>query len=308
MNEPLILHHYDGSPYAEKIRLMFGLTGARWSSLLCPVQPPRPSLDPLTGGYRRIPVAQLGADIFCDTALIAKELAVMLDCPALDPDAVDAEAAALMDYAQGKAFFAAIGAVPTPRLLVTMLGMFGPVGTVKFIKDRINLVKGSTVRAPQGEKARAVLNTLIDDLEARLETHQWVGGEQASVADFATFHPLWLHVSCSRRALDAGPKVKAWYQRVSEIGHGHREEIAQEQAFASARDRKPRPLPDSVADAPVPLGTEVQVAPADYGKVPVSGTLAALTEDRIVLTRDTWQFGTLHVHFPRNGYSLTAQS
>lgn len=64
MTDTLILHHYDASPYAEKIRLMFGLTGTRWQSLIAPVQPPRPSVDPLTGGYRRIPVAQIGADIF----------------------------------------------------------------------------------------------------------------------------------------------------------------------------------------------------------------------------------------------------
>lgn len=307
MNDSLILHHYDGSPYAEKIRLMFGLTDAHWYSALCPVRPPRPSLDPLTGGYRRIPVAQVGADIFCDTALIAKELATMLNCPALDPTNVDAEAAALMDQAQNKAFFAAIGAVPTPRLFGTMLRMFGPIGTVKFVKDRIDLLKGSSVRAPQGDKAKAVLNALLDDLEARLETQKWVGGDAASVADFATFHPLWLYVSCNRRPLEAGPEVEAWYQRVSEIGHGRREEITQEKAFSAARDAKPRPLPESVSDTSVAIGTNVEVAPSDYGKVPVAGMLAALTADRIVLARETEQFGLLHVHFPRTGYSLSSK-
>jgi len=307
MNDSLILHHYDGSPYAEKIRLMFGLTDAHWYSVLCPVQPPRPSLDPLTGGYRRIPVAQVGADIFCDTALIAGELATRLSCPALDPTQVDARAAALMDNAENKAFFAAIGAVPPLRLLGTMLRLFGPIGAVRFIKDRASLMKGATVRAPQGEKAKAVIDALLADLEARLEAQPWIGGDAASVADFATFHPLWLHVSCNRRPLEAGPRVKDWYQRVGQIGHGHREEITQEKAFEAARTADPRPLPESMADTPVAIGTPVEVAPSDYGKEPVSGTLAAATEDRIVLARDTAKFGVLHVHFPRAGYSLTAK-
>ena len=75
MNDLMILHHYEGSPYSEKIRLMFGMTNTRWLSLSSPMRPPRPNLDPLTGGYRRIPVAQIGADIFCDTSLIAGEVA-----------------------------------------------------------------------------------------------------------------------------------------------------------------------------------------------------------------------------------------
>ncbi|MBS62082.1 glutathione S-transferase family protein [Salinisphaera sp.] len=304
MNDFLILHHYDSSPYAEKVRLMLGLANASWSSMLSPVQPPRPNLDPLTGGYRRIPVAQVGADIFCDTALIGPELATMLNCPALDPANVDADAAALMEQAQKKAFFAAIGAVPTPRLLGTMLGMFGPIGAVKFIKDRIDLVKGGTVRAPKGDKARAVLNSLLDNLESRLEKHAWVGGDAPSVADFATYHPLWLYAACNRRPIEAGAKVEAWYQRVGEIGHGHREEITQERAFAAARDADPRPLPESVSDTPAPIGTTVEVAPSDYGRVPVTGMLAAVTEDRVILARDTDQFGLLHVHFPRDGYSV----
>ncbi|MES1930578.1 glutathione S-transferase [Salinisphaera dokdonensis CL-ES53] len=306
MNDSLILHHYDGSPYAEKIRLMFGLTDAQWYSVLCPVQPPRPSLDPLTGGYRRIPVAQVGADVFCDTALIARELATRLSCAALDPTQVDARAAALMAQAENKAFFAAIGAVPPLRLLGTMLRLFGPIGAVRFIKDRASLMKGATVRAPQGDKAKAVINALLADLEARLEDRPWIGGEAATVADFATFHPLWLHVSCDRRPLEAGPNVKDWYERVSQIGHGHREEMTQEKAFAAARDAEPRPVPESVVDTPLALGTTVEVAPSDYGKVPVSGTLAAFTQDRIVIARDTQKLGVLHVHFPRDGYSLTS--
>lgn len=306
MNDTLILHHYDSSPYAEKIRLMFGLTDARWQSVISPVQPPRPNLDPLTGGYRRIPVAQMGADVFCDTAIIAQEVAAAQDCPAVDPANVDASAATLMEQAEGKAFFAAIGAVPTPRLLVTMLKAFGPIGAYRFIKDRTDLLKGGTVRPPQGDKARAVLSDLLTALDARLSEQSWVGGETASVADFAVYHPLWLHVSCNRRPLDAGPRVTDWFKRVGEIGQGQREEITGDQAFAAARDADPRPLPASLDDTPVAVGASVRVAPSDYGVSPVTGTLAGMTTDRVIVARDTRDFGTLHVHFPRSGYSIEA--
>lgn len=289
MNESMILHHYDASPYAEKIRLMFGLTNARWQSLISPVQPPRPNVDPLTGGYRRIPVAQVGADIFCDSTLIAREIARATDCPALDPANVDAAAAALMSQAEKQAFFAAITAISPLRLLGTMLLAFGPVGTYRFAKDRAGLLKGGTVRPPKGEKAQAILDSLMDALEARLAQHPWVGGDAASAADFTVYHPLWLYVSCNRRPLKAGPKVMDWYQRISNMGHGQREDITQEQAFAAARNGEPRPLPASVAD------------------VPVTGKLAAVTEDRIIVARSHADLGTLHIHFPRAGYSIKAK-
>ena len=35
---------------------------------------PKPDLMPLTGGYRKTPVLQIGADIYCDTQLIMLEL------------------------------------------------------------------------------------------------------------------------------------------------------------------------------------------------------------------------------------------
>lgn len=34
----------------------------------------KPDLIPLTGGYRKTPVLQIGADIYCDTALIVDVL------------------------------------------------------------------------------------------------------------------------------------------------------------------------------------------------------------------------------------------
>ena len=107
-NRDWILHHYEESPYAEKIRLMFGHAGIAWSSVLSPPMPPRPSLDPLTGGYRRIPVAQKGADLFCDSALIALEIASASDRRELRPDSVADDRSDLVARAQGDVFFSII--------------------------------------------------------------------------------------------------------------------------------------------------------------------------------------------------------
>ena len=70
----LILHHYDPSPFSEKVRKVFGMTGQAWSSVLTPNMMPKPDLTPLTGGYRRAPVLQVGADVYCDSMVILDEL------------------------------------------------------------------------------------------------------------------------------------------------------------------------------------------------------------------------------------------
>ena len=70
----LILHQYDFSNFAEKARLMMGFKGLSWRAVEIPPIAPKPKLTPLTGGYRRTPVLQDGADIWCDTKLIAQEL------------------------------------------------------------------------------------------------------------------------------------------------------------------------------------------------------------------------------------------
>jgi glutathione S-transferase len=59
----MILHHYELSTFSEKMRVAFGLKNLAWRSVETLPAPPRPLLAPLTGGYRRIPVLQVGADI-----------------------------------------------------------------------------------------------------------------------------------------------------------------------------------------------------------------------------------------------------
>src|SRR5260370_2509935 len=94
MND-LILHHYDFSNFAEKARLMLGFKGLAWRGVEQPPILPKPNLAPLTGGYRRIPVLQEGADLWCDTRLIARELERRVPEPTLFPAATSGAAEAI---------------------------------------------------------------------------------------------------------------------------------------------------------------------------------------------------------------------
>lgn len=305
MAETLILHHYELSPYAEKIRLMLGQTRLHWQSVLSPEQPPRPNVDPLSGGYRRIPIAQIGADIFCDTFVISQEVATLANAPELDPEHVKEDAAAIMALAEGDVFFAAIGSVPPVTLIGNLVRHFGLFGALKFALDRGRMMRDATMKPPQGEAARTVMRNFLEELERRLADQDYLTGASPSIADFSAFHPLWLHVSSSRRPLDQRfANVGRWYDRIAAIGHGQRQELAPERAFEAAKLAEPRALPVVTGEPDARIGKSVSVAPSDYGTVPVTGTLVAITPSRCIVQRDSEQFGTLHVHFPRRGYAL----
>jgi glutathione S-transferase len=85
MSNEIIFHHYPTSPFSEKIRLIFGIKKLVWRSVEIPNMMPKPDLVPLTGGYRRTPVMQIGADIICDTQLIARELERRFPAPSIVP-------------------------------------------------------------------------------------------------------------------------------------------------------------------------------------------------------------------------------
>src|ERR1043166_10163486 len=85
MNE-LILHHYDTSPFSEKIKKILAYKNLAWRAVEQPTIMPKPMLVPLTGGYRRIPVLQIGADVYCDTQLIARVLERLHPRPTMYPD------------------------------------------------------------------------------------------------------------------------------------------------------------------------------------------------------------------------------
>lgn len=96
----LILHHYDFSNFAEKARLMMGFKALAWRGVEIPPIAPKPKLTPLTGGYRRTPVLQDGADVWCDTRLIAKELERRVPSPTFFPQRTAGAAEAIAWWAE----------------------------------------------------------------------------------------------------------------------------------------------------------------------------------------------------------------
>ena len=140
----LIPHHYPTSLLAEKARLMLGFKGLSWRSVTIPSIMPKPDLTALTGGYRRTPVLQVGADIYCDTALMARRLEQEKASPAFYPEGQEFTVASLAAWGDSVLFMHAVSLVFQPESLAVRFAKVPPEAAKAFVADRSSLFTGGS--------------------------------------------------------------------------------------------------------------------------------------------------------------------
>ena len=300
----MILHHYELSPFSEKIRLMLGYCGLEWTSVISPAMPPRAIVDPLAGGYRRIPVVQVGSDIFCDTKLIGAELASMCNKPELSMETCGSEIREYSHYVDTEIFFAGIQSAHPLTMLLTVFKLFSPIQALRFIKDRTAVQKTSSLQKLSRKNALTMLDEHFKLMESKLEQQTFLFGDTPSIADFSAHHNLWFKYATSgNKRLDGYTNINRWFQTMSSFGHGKRIDGGQADAFSEAKNAQPREISDEMRNAQH-IGERVEIRPADYAKNAVSGVLVGDNESRWILLRNTNEFGDIHVHFPKQGFEL----
>lgn len=306
----LILHHYDEAPFAEKIRLVFGIKRLAWRSVIVPSAMPKPNLMPLTGGYRRTPVFQMGADIYCDTQLIAAELERLQPTPSLFPDGNPGLAYALGSWAHGPYVVASVA---------IYMGADDPFGgkvalPAHFHEDRKKMWKtqfDTDALGPRlaGYRSQLDAHTAFVDMQLA-DGRSFLTGMHPGLVDLhAMWDPWFLERFApaeARRAYDRYPLINAWMARLAAIGHGKRNEMDPAEALAIARSSEPLPPTGIAPDDPIGIsaGTRVVVSPTDYAEVRVVGELVGTTVGTMSLWRNDPEVGNVVVHFPKIGYSI----
>lgn len=303
----LIFHHYPNSPFAEKIRLIFGFKNLAWRSVTIPVIMPKPDLMALTGGYRRTPVLQIGADVYCDTALIADVLERLQPKPTLYPQSNEGVARTLAQWADSSLFWSAIGYAFQPAGAAAMFAHLPPEAMQAFAADRA-ILRGKSARLAVPE-ATAQLSEFLRRIDNMLSAGApFLLGAQTTIADFSVYHGLWYvrRVSVVAAIFDTLPRVLQWMDRMAAFGHHQHQDMTGEAAVALARASTPSADRDGgfVDLHGVALGDTVTVMPTDYGLDPVEGRLVASTRDELAVQRDDARAGTVVVHFPRVGFQL----
>jgi len=299
----IILHHYELSPYAEKIRLALGRKSLTWRSVATPMVMPKPDHVELTGGYRRVPVLQIGADVYCDTHCIARALDRLFPDPPLSPPGQETVEHALSRWAE-------------TTFLMGVLALFGIGGVFPedFVEDRRKTM------VPPGmnlDQTRLILPTKLLQIRANLDRLErmlgdgraFLQGSEPSLADLSAFHPLMLlHSHPRTAALPASlRRVPAWAERVRAIGHGKSTPLASAEAIAIALASRPAPFEgDPVFPDGMQPGQRVVVIADEYGSGAVAGTLAPSGLHEIAIRREGERVGEVVVHFPREDYGVVA--
>jgi glutathione S-transferase len=302
----LILHHYPESPFSEKVRAILGAKALAWRSLQVSMVMPRPATTALTGGYRRIPVLQVGADIYCDTALIAAYLDDKGTGPSLYPEGHRLAAQTLARWVDTELFWAAV----TLRFMPENMGSFfaDPASAQAFAEDRANFAQGAQVRRVSIDEAQSRYARFLAEMDAQLaDGRTYLFGTDWSVADFAVYHMLWFIHAGGGMAdwLVSRPRVAAFMDRMRAFAQHPGEAISADEALAVAHRAEPLPV-EQTSDIPaIPPGTAVNVAPVDYGVMPSHGTLLRCDTDTIVIRREHALTGAVNVHFPRHGFGVT---
>ena len=303
----LILHHYPTSPFSEKVRLILGNKKLAWQSVNIPRIMPKPDVLALTGGYRRTPFLQIGADIYCDTALICDVLEHHQPEPTLYPEHLKGAARVLAQWADGTLFWAAMGHNLSPKGAAALFAGQPPEAAQAFAADRGAMRAGMTSLRP-GD-ATAAYKSYLRRLSTMVETQPYLLGSAPCVADFAAYHPLWFSRVVNPAMagiLDTTPHVIAWMDRMAAIGHGTSTKLTSTEAIAIAAAAQPAAHTDDTFqdDHGIALGSRVTINAETFGQEPTEGILRAATRTRYTLERTDERAGLLHVHFPRIGFVL----
>jgi len=313
----LILHHYATSPFSEKVRLVLGCKGLAWRSVVVPMIMPKPDVVALTGGYRRTPFLQIGADVYCDSALMCRVLDKMHPRPPLYPHTDRGLAEIVSQWADAALFWAAVPyamrAGGGPMIMARAepehdTGAPLPERLKAFGADRAAMM--GSARTGGVSDLKATLLTYLERLEHMLaDGRPFILGALVSIADFSVAQSIWFIRMAPPIAEVLKPyrKLLAWYERIEAGGHGTSKRMSSGEALQLANEAAL-----AGTHAPVELdttqgfaaGDEVQVTPTDYAHDPVAGRLVGLDSSEVVVERTDPRAGTVHVHFPRVGFQI----
>ncbi|MEE9333355.1 MAG: glutathione S-transferase family protein [Granulosicoccaceae bacterium] len=304
----VILHNYPQSPVAEKIRVAFGIKGLAWHDVEIPRLPPKPLLIALTGGYRRTPVMQIGADIYCDSQCIIRELERRYPTPTFMPCADTGLMWCLSRWTDGELFTLGVKIV---------LGAAGDNLPKDFAEDRGQLYLGDDWAAGL-KQANAQLPHLVAQLRAPLkwldnqlsDGRTFLTGSEAAAVDAQFYHVIWF----IRGRWEGGPALlsefrhlERWEKTVTEIGHGTVTALSAEDALAIAQSTEPVTASHVAENEPqgLEVGTAISIGPdVESGEQRIEGNICSADADTVSIKRTTNEVGTVCVHFPRTGYRI----
>ena len=307
MND-LILHQYAASPFSEKVRCLLGYKQQAYRTVEIPVIMPKPDLMALTGGYRKTPVLQVGADIYCDTSLICRLIDRLFPNKPVYSNEQMATIGAAAHWTDTFLFKVSVAVAFQPKALAGS-DLFSDQATAEaFTADRADFSKGSTALGIELAIAEPHWLLHMRRLDNQLSTADFLGGDAPNILDFSTYHCCWFVYKNDvlKADLDEFPALLKWMHAMQAFGQGDAVAMTGQQAvdIANSSEIATEPKLVTIAAEQLSLGDMVEVMPIDYGFQPTRGELLVASMEEIVVRRLDQRAGHVAVHFPRLGFQV----
>ena len=303
----IVLHQYAESPFSEKVRAILGYKGVSYQAVEIPMIMPRPDTIPLTGGYRKTPVMQIGADVYCDTAIICRVIDEIYPENTIYPEERLGMINTVAHWTDTFFFKVCVAIAFQPKAAVTNPLFKDDSAMSAFMADRAEFSKGSSELGMPFETAEPHFISHLNQLDQQLSVGgPFLFGDEPSIADFSTYHNVWFIYTreALRDYFSPFEHLLAWYEKMVSFGHGNVEMIPGSAALAQASAAEPEEIMDAAFLDDLQAGQSVSVMPIDYGFQPVVGELLAAGMDEIAVARNDNQVGRIVVHFPRTGFQI----
>mmetsp|Transcript_10954 Transcript_10954/g.12518 ORF Transcript_10954/g.12518 Transcript_10954/m.12518 type:complete len:317 (+) Transcript_10954:93-1043(+) len=306
----LILHHYSQSPFSEKIRILLGIKNLKWRSLEVPMVNKGRITSIWTGGYRRIPVLQIGAEFFCDTELIAKELERRFPTSSFN--------ATQLSTIGGEFFNRTLFNCITVGMFSSKptSSMLEDIDLGEFFQDRMQLIgDAANNQKVKGKNWRTVKNQLLSHLNTCEDLlgdgRKFLTGNEPSLLDASAYAQFWFMKRLGIEEINGFVQIGDYIERMASFGHGRSSPISIADArsvakMATLQSDGLEYIPRSIH---VPRNETVGVRPEEFGDFDVMGILKGSTFTKLVLERNDSDLGrSVLVHFPHRGYYVRMAS
>ncbi len=301
----IILHHTPRSAYAEKIRLMLDTVSADWKQVKAPVHTNKRVFQRrLVEGYsRRIPLLQIGADVFCDTDVITHELATVLQVEAYSKENLTEEGRQFVIDAESKYFAAFLGSLPPADIMKSYFKDYPLKDFYGFVMGRVQSFKGRKLETIPHDQAVKLRDLYLDDAENRLKKSPYLFSSEApTLADFSFYHLLWYQfLNNNPTDFTKRPNLENWYKKLTSKRKGEPQAYTPEQVAGMVKKIQPRPVPESMKQSSR-IGQTLTLQPSDDAgpaTLPTTGVIVGEDDYKIILKREDPEMGTIHVHYPK---------
>lgn len=304
-----ILHRSLESPYAQKVMLLMGYLDQPYLSFIAPKGIPRPIEETLVGQYsRRIPILQMGADLYCDSELIVRIMTEHNHERSLTRYPCVEEAQQWIEKIEVTGNPAIIASIKPLELIIAYFRAMPPSHAWHFITDRAKLAKKITVpKSNLSHKEKvAVARSYLESLNHQLRFGEFMLTEDKPTSvDFTAYTMTYFLDNINGLKMAKGLEhLEQWYKRMSAIGTGKFAEISGDKCLDIARESSPAPvakqyLKSNRIGQKICYRNKGFMAEMNEG---VEGIIVGEDDNTIILRRENKRVGTVHVHFPKLDY------